>query len=124
MLNRPLFLLVVLVLVSAVVTMAQQSDSATRRIPQFENGHVKVWKSIILPNQPLSMHRHEHSRALIALTDGNLDIVQNSGERETVHWEAGQAYWLTHDEPGTLHADVNNSDQPIEVIVVELKNDR
>ncbi|MAM83923.1 MAG: hypothetical protein CL489_04760 [Acidobacteria bacterium] len=124
MLNRPLFWLVVLVLVSAVVTMAQQSDSATRRIPQFENGHVKVWKSIILPNQPLSMHRHEHSRALIALTDGNLDIVQNSGERETVHWEAGQAYWLTHDEPGTLHADVNNSDQPIEVIVVELKNDR
>ena len=124
MLNRPLFWLVVLVLVSAVVTMAQQSDSATRRIPQFENGHVKVWKSIILPNQPLSMHRHEHSRALIALTDGNLDIVQNSGERETVHWEAGQAYWLTHDEPGTLHADVNNSDQPIEVSVVELKNDR
>ena len=124
MLIRPLFWLVVLVLVSAVVTMAQQSDSATRRIPQFENGHVKVWKSIILPNQPLSMHRHEHSRALIALTDGNLDIVQNSGERETVHWEAGQAYWLTHDEPGTLHADVNNSDQPIEVIVVELKNDR
>ena len=124
MLNRPLFWLVVLVLVSAVVTMAQQSDSATRRIPQFENGHVKVWKSIILPNQPLSMHRHEHSRALTALTDGNLDIVQNSGERETVHWEAGQAYWLTHDEPGTLHADVNNSDQPIEVIVVELKNDR
>ena len=124
MLNRPLFWRGVLVLVSAVVTMAQQSDSATRRIPQFENGHVKVWKSIILPNQPLSMHRHEHSRALIALTDGNLDIVQNSGERETVHWEAGQAYWLTHDEPGTLHADVNNSDQPIEVIVVELKNDR
>ena len=124
MLIRPLFWLVVLVLVSAVVTMAQQSDSATRRIPQFENGHVKVWKSIILPNQPLSMHRHEHSRALIALTDGNLDIVQNSGERETVHWEAGQAYWLTHDEPGTLHADVNNSDQPIEVIVVELKIDR
>ena len=124
MLNRPLFWLVVLVLVSAVVTMAQQSDSATRRIPQFENGHVKVWKSIILPNQPLSMHRHEHSRALIALTDGNLDIVQNSGERETVHWEAGQAYWLTHDEPGTLHADVNNSDQPIEVIVAELKTDR
>ena len=124
MLNRPLFWLVVLVLVSAVVTMAQQSDSATRRIPQFENGHVKVWKSIILPNQPLSMHRHEHSRALTALTDGNLDIVQNSGERETVHREAGQAYWLTHDEPGTLHADVNNSDQPIEVIVVELKNDR
>ncbi|SUZ73273.1 uncharacterized protein METZ01_LOCUS26127 [marine metagenome] len=122
--NRPLLWLAVLVLIPAVAIVAQQSASTTRRIPQFENDHVKVWKSIILPNQPLSMHRHEHSRALIALTDGNLDIVQNSGERETVHWQAGNAYWLTHDEPGTLHADVNNSGQPIEVIVVELKNDR
>ena len=124
MLNRPLFWLAVLALVPIAVAMAQQSDSETRRIPQFENEHVKVWKSIILPNQPLSMHRHEHSRALIALTDGDLDIVQDSGARETVHWEAGTAYWLTHDEPGTLHADVNNSGAPIEVIVVELKNDR
>ncbi len=124
MLNRPLFWLAVLALVPITVAVAQQSDSETRRVPQFENEHVKVWKSIILPDQPLSMHRHEHSRALIALTDGVLDIVQDSGARETVHWEAGTAYWLTHDEPGTLHADVNNSGAPIEVIVVELKNDR
>ena len=124
MLKRPLFWLAVLALVPITVAVAQQSDSETRRIPQFENQHVKVWKSIILPNQPLSMHRHEHSRALIALTDGDLDIVQDSGARETVHWEAGTAYWLTHDEPGTRHADVNNSGAPIEVIVVELKNDR
>ncbi len=122
--NRPLFWLAVLAIVPIAVAMAQQSDSETRRIPQFENEHVKVWKSIILPDQPLSMHRHEHSRALIALTDGVLDIVQDSGERETVHWEAGTAYWLTHDEAGTLHADVNNSGASIEVIVVELKNDR
>ncbi len=122
--NRPLFWLAVLALVPITVAVAPQSDSETRRIPQFENEHVKVWKSIILPDQPLSMHRHGHSRALIALTDGVLDIVQDSGERETVHWEAGTAYWLTHDEPGTLHADVNNSGAPIEVIVVELKNDR
>ena len=124
MLNRPLLWLAVLACVPVVVTVAQQSESETRRVPQFENEHVRVWKSIILPDQPLSMHRHEHSRALIALTDGDLDIVQDSGERETVHWEAGTAYWLTHDEPDTLHADVNNSGQPIEVIVVELKNDR
>ena len=122
MLTKPFYWLAVLVVVPAVLLVGQESQ--TRRVPQFENEHVTVWKSIILPDQPLRMHRHEHARALIALTDGNLDIVQNSGERETVHWQAGNAYWLTHDEPGTLHADVNNSGQPIEVIVVELKNDR
>jgi hypothetical protein len=122
MLTKPFYWLAVLVVVPAVLLVGQESQ--TRRVPQFENEHVKVWKSIILPDQPLRMHRHEHARALIALTDATLDIVQDSGKTETVHWEAGKAYWLTHDEPDTMHADVNNTDQPIEVIVVELKNDR
>ncbi|MDP6607247.1 MAG: hypothetical protein QF664_13480 [Dehalococcoidia bacterium] len=124
MCKHPLVWLAIGALIPTALLVAQQSESETRRVPQFENEHVKVWKSIIQPNQPLSMHRHEHSRALIALTDGDLDIVQDSGERETEHWEAGNAYWLTHDEPNTMHADVNNSDEAIEVIVVELKNDR
>lgn len=122
MLTKPFYWLAVLVVVPAVLLVGQELQ--TRRAPQFENEHVKVWKSIILPDQPLRMHRHEHARALIALTDATLDIVQDSGKTETVHWEAGKAYWLTHDEPDTMHADVNNTDQPIEVIVVELKNDR
>jgi len=38
----------------------QQQAGGTRREPQFENEHVRVWKSIIMPNQPLTLHRHEH----------------------------------------------------------------
>ena len=91
MLTKPFYWLAVLVVVSAVLLVGQESQ--TRRAPQFENEHVKVWKSIILPDQPLRMHRHEHARALIALTDATLDIVQDSGKTETVHWEAGKAYW-------------------------------
>jgi beta-alanine degradation protein BauB len=100
---------------------AQTAQTGTRREPQFENQHVRVWKSIIMPKQPLSMHRHEHPRALIALKGGALDIVQKSGESERVLWESGKAYWLTEDKPGTTHADVNNGTEPIEVIVVELQ---
>lgn len=82
---------------------------------------MRVWKSIIMPKQPLTMHRHEHPRALIALKGGTLDIVQKSGESEKVVWESGKAYWLTEDKPGTTHADVNNGSEPMEVIVVELQ---
>ena len=39
---------------------AQTAQSGTRREPQFENALVKVWKSTIMPKQPLAMHRHEH----------------------------------------------------------------
>jgi len=102
---------------------AQTAQSGTRREPQFENQHVRVWKSIIQPKQPLTMHRHEHGRALIALKGGTIDIVQKTGESKAHLWATGKAYWLDKDIPNTQHADVNNGTEPIEVIVVELKND-
>ena len=103
---------------------AQTAQSGTRREPQFENANVKVWKSIIMPKQPLTMHRHEHGRALIALKGGTIDIVQKSGESKKHVWETGKAYWLDKDLPDTQHADVNNTTEPIEVIVVELQHER
>ena len=39
-------------------------------------------------------------------------------------WETGKAYWLPKNAPNTMHADVNAGDQPIEVMVVELKKDK
>lgn len=113
-------------LAGAGVMMAQQQNpNVTRREPQFENEHVKVWKSIIMPNQPLTLHRHDHGRALIALTDGPLDVTDKDGRTmSTYKWEKGKAYWLDADPAGTSHADVNRLDRPIEVIVVELKKDR
>lgn len=101
--------------------LARQQPGATQRIPQFENDRVKVWKSIIMPKQPLTMHRHEHGRALISLVGGTIDIVQKDGASVPHVWESGKAYWLDADLPNTMHADVNNTDKPIEVIVVEMK---
>src|SRR5436190_13473743 len=94
----------------------QQAHSATRREPQFENDQMRVWKSIIMPKQPLTMHRHEHGRALIALTGGQLKVVNKDGKPlATYNWERGKAYWLDADPPGQMHADVNEGTRPIEV---------
>jgi len=107
-----------------LVWAQQQGPSATRREPQFENEHMKVWKSIIMPKQPLTQHRHEHGRALIALTDGQLKVIDQNGKLiNTYNWERGKAYWLDADPPGQTHADVNHTANPIEVIVVELKRE-
>jgi len=104
---------------------AQQQTPTTRREPQFENDHMKVWKSIIQPKQPLTQHRHEHGRALIALTDGVLKVVdQDAKLLTTYNWQAGKAYWLDADPAGQTHADVNETNKAIEVIVVELKKDQ
>lgn len=105
--------------------MRSNPQGATRREPQFENEHMKVWKSVIMPNQPLSLHRHEHGRALVALVGGDLTVVGPDGKAlDEYHWESGKAYWLDADPPGQVHADVNESGHPIEVIVVELKQDK
>ena len=109
-------------LAGAGAMWAQQQQQGTRREPQFENEHVRAWKSIIMPNQPLTQHRHERGRALIALTDGQLQVVDPQGRVKTTYdWKKGKAYWLDADPAGETHADVNDTKKPIEVIVVELR---
>jgi quercetin dioxygenase-like cupin family protein len=103
------------------VQASHQSAAQTGRIPQFENEEVKVWKSVIMPNSPLPLHRHEHPRVLIVLVGGTMKIVEKDGSSETHDWQSGKSYWLPANPPGTLHTDVNTGDKPIEVMVVELK---
>lgn len=100
----------------------QQQASGTRREPQFENEHVRVWKSIIMPNQPLALHRHDFGRTIVALKGGTLDVVDAQGNTmQQMVWETGKAYWLDADPKDQQHGDMNRTNEPIEVIVVELR---
>ncbi len=98
-----------------------ESNAQTGRVPLFENAEVKVWKSLVVPNNPLPLHRHEHPRVIVPLQGGTMKIQEESGESDVQHWESGKAYWLPANAPGTRHQDVNVGDKPIEVVVVELQ---
>lgn len=100
-----------------------QSPPKTGRVPEFENDAVKVWKSVILPNAPLPLHRHEHPRVLVALTGGTMNILDENGKPDVHVWESGHAYWLPANPPGIRHQDVNVGTAPIEVLVVELQKE-
>jgi len=102
--------------------LVPQQVSQTQRVPQFENAAVSVWKTVVLPNAPLTMHTHEHPRIIIALSGGTMKVVNEDGTSETHKWETGKAYWLSAEEGKKRHADVNQDSKPIEVMVVELKN--
>ena len=119
------FVLAMIIFIGAFGVMrSQQPGIQTQRIPQFENEDVKVWKSVVVPNAPLTMHRHEHGRVIIALRGGTMKIVEQGGSSEPHVWETGKAYWLPANAPKTMHADMNAGDQPIEVMVVEMKKDQ
>ena len=108
------------VFAAGVAAGARQPQAATRREPQFENADVQVWKSIIMPNQPLALHRHDFGRTIVALKGGTIDIVNAKGETvKKMTWETGKAYWLDKDPAGEQHGDLNRGTEPIEVIVVQ-----
>jgi Ni/Co efflux regulator RcnB len=109
---------------AGAVTLAASAQQAaqTRREPQFENNHVRVWKSIILPNQPLTLHRHDHGRTIVVLKGGTLDVVDAKGQTmKQLAWETGKAYWLDADPPKQEHGDLNRGKDTIEVMVVEMR---
>ena len=115
---KKIVLLVPSILLTAIALTPQQ---ATQRIPQFENDDVKVWRSVVVPNSPLTMHRHDHGRVIIPIVGGTMKIVTQAGGSETHQWDIGKAYWLPSNPPNELHADVNAGKTTIEVMVVELK---
>ena len=115
---------VFLLALAALKAGLSSPGTETKRIPQFENEHVKVWRSVISPNVPLPLHRHEHGRVIIAFQGGTMKIEEQTGASETQVWETGKAYWLPANPPNTMHKDINVGDRPIEVMVVEVKDDK
>lgn len=101
--------------------ISEPNLTTTTRTLQFENDSVRVWKTTIFPNQPLKMHRHEHDRVVVALKGGNLAKLDANGVLMPRIFETGNSYWLDKDPPNELHACVNKSNEPIEVVVIELK---
>jgi quercetin dioxygenase-like cupin family protein len=107
------------------VMWAQQQAQQSRREDQFENQYLKVWKTTVMPRAPLALHRHDHGRALVALSDGVLQVQDRNGKvLDTYTLKAGKAMWLGKDPPGQMHADVNPGTKPVDVIVVQLQQDK
>ncbi len=99
---------------------AVYSPSTTRHL-EFENEYVRVWKTTILPQQPLKMHRHECGRVIYGIEEGSLERINEAGEKSELVFDAGKAYWYEADPKGELHGDVNLADKPVVVLVVEIK---
>jgi hypothetical protein len=122
MLTRQLaFVTLFLIADSMLFSQSSSAPVSAQRTPQFENENVAVWKTVVPPNAPLTMHTHQHPRVIIALTGGTMKVVYEDGTSEMHNWETGKAYWLPTSEGLKRHADVNTGSKPIEVMVVELK---
>ncbi|WP_067520859.1 hypothetical protein [Endozoicomonas ascidiicola] len=94
----------------------------SQRFEQLNNNKVHTWRSVIVVDQPLKLHRHDYPRVVTALRDGTLKRTLVSGEVLSVHhWQAGESYWLDADPENELHYCVNAGNEPLEVVVTEIK---
>ncbi len=115
-------LICTLLLSFPIVNKCFSGSAETKRIPQFTNDAVTVWKTIIYPskNQILKMHRHDHDRVVVALDDGLLKVTNDKSHEHLLRFEKNKAYYLTKDIPNELHKDENLTNHAIRVLVIEL----
>ena len=120
---RRAVLFVAIFLVSVVSgfsrTVAQKPEMT--RVPQFENDRAVSWKSVIPPHTESTLHRHDRFRTVIGIVGGDLTTMDAQGRKTVTHYEAGKAYWQEPMPAGAMHKDVNETNQTIELVVVENK---
>ena len=115
---RRIFFLTLFVLAVAVPALAQDPvkvDAKHYKV-EFENARVRVLRIKYGPHEKSVMHRHPNAVAIF-VTDANGKFTFPNGKTQDFSSKAGETQWT----PGGLHLPENTSDQPLEVILVELK---
>ena len=107
--------------VAAPSAQPRSTKPEMTRVPQFENDRTVSWKSVIPPHTESTLHRHDRYRTVIGIVGGDLTTVSADGRKTVTRYETGKAYWQEPMPPGAMHKDVNETDRPIELIVVEIK---
>jgi quercetin dioxygenase-like cupin family protein len=117
--RKALFLAVFVLAFAVHSAMAQDSvkvDSKHYKV-EFENDQVRVLRIKYGPKEKSVMHEHPNSVAIF-VTDVNGKFTFPDGKSQDISTKAGQAQW----NPALVHLPENTSDQPFEVILIELKS--
>jgi quercetin dioxygenase-like cupin family protein len=101
---------------ASVATDAVTVDSKHYSI-ESENDHVRVVRARYGPGEKSQMHSHP-DLVVISLGDADVRFTYPDGRTEEVHMTPGQAMIM----PAVTHLPENLSDQPFEVVLVELKH--
>ena len=116
------FLILFFILVASLASGEKPDLKKTGKILEIDNEHVCVWRVTLLPNECSPEYRQDFFGVAFAVQGGTLHRMEENGKNSTVLLEAGKTYWFNADPLGGFRMDVNVSDQPIEIMVFELKN--
>lgn len=89
---------------------------------QLENDSVSVARVKILPHEEIGLHRDANPQVVIALQGGVITRLEADGSTKDVNFPTGQAVFKDIDPPDQLHKSINHSAAPVELIIIQLKN--
>jgi hypothetical protein len=84
---------------------------------EFENSQVRVVRAKIGPHANVPLHSWPTDHVAVFLTDQNFEMKDATGKTQMSVHKAGDVIWAT---PATI-SEKNLSDQPFEVLIVEIK---
>jgi quercetin dioxygenase-like cupin family protein len=116
--RRVLFLALFVLALAVPSVLAQDPvkvDSKHYKV-EFENSQVRVLRIKYGPHEKSVMHWHPNAIAIF-VTDANGKFTFPNGKTQDMTSKAGETRWT----PAGRHLPENTSDQPFEVILVELK---
>jgi quercetin dioxygenase-like cupin family protein len=115
---RTLKTLLALVPLAAAPALAQDPTvvDSNHYSVEFENDYVRVVRITYGPGEESVMHYHPDGVAVF-LTDQRAQFTLPDGETVSVDATAGQVLWIE----GGKHLPQNLADQPLELILVEMK---
>lgn len=114
-------LMLVVLLAGVLVVLPALAQDPTEVDPdhykvEFENEYVRVLRITYGPHEKSVMHYHPEGVA-VYLTDAHVRFTFPDGETQEAEAKAGETQWT---EAGQ-HLPENLSDQPLELILVEVK---
>jgi beta-alanine degradation protein BauB len=114
---RRLLLLIALGVVAAPVLAQDLLPADPKHVKvDFENAQVRVLRITLGPHERVPMHYHPSS-VTVWLTDSHTRSVIPDGMVQERNFKAGEVAFAT----ASTHMDENLSDQPLEVVWVEIK---
>jgi quercetin dioxygenase-like cupin family protein len=84
---------------------------------EFENDQVRVFRVRFGPHEAAPMHEHQLNRIMVYLTDAKVQVTYADGRVELIPRKAGDIA----QGGASKHKEQNTTDQPVEVLVTELK---
>jgi quercetin dioxygenase-like cupin family protein len=84
----------------------------------LENDRVRMREIVLPPGSSTGQHTHQFPELAYVFTDGRLRVSTPGAEPVTEQWHAGEGRWR---EAGVTHDIAKAGDQPMRVLVIDVK---